>query len=78
MTRRAPVFRWVADPAGQGRVPVQVGELTQEPGRWEFVFDAAYLDRGQAALELDPAYIRVKQRSPFIRPGVAPPPVFAT
>jgi serine/threonine-protein kinase HipA len=76
MTRRAPVFRWSADATGQGRTPVQVGELTQETGRWEFVFDAAYLDQGQAALELDPAYIRVKQRSPFIRTGVAPPPVF--
>ena len=76
MTRRAPVFRWGVDPAGRGRMPVQVGELTQETGRWEFVFDAAYLDQRQAALELDPAYIRVKQRSPFIRAGVAPPPVF--
>lgn len=76
MTRRAPVFRWVAQPAGRERVPVQVGELTQETGRWEFVFDAAYLDQGKAAFELDPAYIRVKQRSPFIRTGVAPPPVF--
>lgn len=76
MTRRAPVFRWASGPAGQGRFPVQVGELTQETGRWEFVFDAAYLDQGKAALELDPAFIRVKQRSPFIRTGVAPPPVF--
>lgn len=75
MTRRAPVFRWGSDAAGQ-RVPVRVGELTQETGRWEFVFDTTYLDQGKAAFELDPAYIRVKQRSPFSRLGVAPPPVF--
>jgi serine/threonine-protein kinase HipA len=75
MTRRAPVFRWGSDAAGQ-RLPVRVGELTQETGRWEFVFDGAYLDQGKAAFELDPAYIRVKQRSPFTRLGVAPPPVF--
>ena len=75
MTRRAPVFRWGSDAAGQ-RVPVRVGELTQETGRWEFVFDATYLDQRKAAFELDPAYIRIKQRSPFTRPGVAPPPVF--
>jgi len=75
MTRRAPVFRWGTDAAGQ-RLPVRVGELTQETGRWEFVFHGAYLDQGKAAFELDPAYIRVKQRSPFTRLGVAPPPVF--
>ena len=53
-----------------------VGELTQQAGRWTFVFDADYLDRGKHAWELDPADIRVKQRGPFIRRGVAPHPVF--
>jgi serine/threonine-protein kinase HipA len=76
MTRRAPVYRWITSPSGQSRQPALVGQLTQQDGRWEFVFDADYLDRGPQAWELDPADIRVKQRGPFIRRGVAPAPVF--
>ncbi len=76
MTRRAPVFRWVFDASTQSRSPVQVGELTQEDNRWEFLFDTHYLARGADAWELDPKTIRIKQRSVFTRVGVAPPPVF--
>lgn len=76
MTRRAPVYRWISNAYGQSRQPTLVGHITQQEGRWEFVFDADYLALGQGAWELDPADIRVKQRGPFIRRGVAPAPVF--
>jgi serine/threonine-protein kinase HipA len=75
MTRSAPVYRWVSSGSGSPQ-PVFVGELTQREGRWSFVFDADYLERGPHAWELDPADIRVKQRGPFTRRGVAPHPVF--
>ncbi len=76
MTRRAPVYRWISSASGQGRQPTLVGQLTQQDGRWTFVFDADYLEMGAQAWELDPADIRVKQRGPFVRRGVAPAPVF--
>ncbi|MBV8036694.1 HipA domain-containing protein [Roseateles sp.] len=76
MTRRAPVFRWTIDQATKTRVPIRVGELTQESSRWEFVFDPDYLARGSDAWELDPTGIRTKQCSPFTRVGSVPFPVF--
>lgn len=78
MTRRAPVFRWMRVDKGplQQRVPVRVGELTQETTRWEFIYDPTYLARGADAWELDPTDIRTKQRSAYTTVGVAPPPVF--
>jgi serine/threonine-protein kinase HipA len=76
MIRSAPVYRWTTDAPGQSRQPTLVGQLTQQDGRWEFVFDVDYLALGPDAWELDPADIRVKQRGPFIRRGVAPAPVF--
>ena len=75
MTRRAPVFRWMVDAQGH-RMPVRVGELTQETSRWEFVFDPDYLAMGTSAWELDPTGIRRKQGSAFVVTGVAPHPVF--
>ena len=75
MTRRAPVFRWTTGPDGN-RLPVRVGELTQEQGRWEFQYDRAYLAEGQSAWELDPRDIRLKQGAAFTQVGVAPFPVF--
>ncbi|RZL40592.1 MAG: type II toxin-antitoxin system HipA family toxin [Rubrivivax sp.] len=76
MTRRAPVYRWTLDPVKLKRVPVLVGELTQESSRWEFLFDSGYLARGRDAWELDPTVLRTKQRSAFTRTGPAPFPVF--
>ncbi len=75
MTRRAPVFRWVTG-ADSKRLPVRVGELTQEQTRWEFQYDRHYLALGQNAWELDPRVIRLKQGGPFAQVGVAPFPVF--
>lgn len=75
MTRRAPVFRWTTQPDGN-RLPVRVGELTQEVNRWEFQYDKGYLAQGRSAWELDPSDIRLKQGAPFTRVGVAPFPVF--
>ncbi|MFG6429123.1 type II toxin-antitoxin system HipA family toxin [Roseateles sp. LYH14W] len=76
MTRRAPVFRWTIDQAAKKRVAVRVGELTQEASRWEFMFDRDYLALGPQAWELDPTGLRTKQRSPFVRVGSVPFPVF--
>lgn len=76
MTRRAPVFRWTLNAETQRRLPVRVGELTQEETRWEFLFDPEYLASGKAAWELDPTGIRTKQRSAFTRVGPVPFPVF--
>lgn len=76
MTRRAPVFKWMSDPATRERRPVRVGELVQEETRWEFLYDPQYLALGQAAWELDPTCIRSKQRSAFTRVGPVPFPVF--
>jgi serine/threonine-protein kinase HipA len=73
--RRAPVFRWHAGAQGQ-REAVRVGELTQQSAHWEFLYDSLYLARGSEAWELDPRDIRLKQRTAFTRPGVAPFPVF--
>ena len=58
------------------RLPVRVGELTQETTRWEFLYDHDYLALNAAAWELDLADIRTKQRSAYTRVGVVPPPVF--
>ncbi len=74
--RRAPVFRWVMDPATLERRPVRIGELTQEDARWEFLYDTGYLALGNDAWELDPSGIRNKQRSAFMRVGSVPFPVF--
>jgi len=75
VTRRAPVFRWSEGPDGN-RLPVRVGELTQEVNRWEFLYDRDYLAQGKSAWELDPRDIRLKQGAPFTRVGVVPFPVF--
>ena len=74
--RRAPVFRWVIDSATKERLPVRVGELTQEETRWEFAYDPDYLSLGKNAWELDPTGIRTKQRATFTRVGSVPFPVF--
>lgn len=76
MTRRAPVYRWTVDPQTQERLPVRVGELTQEEARWEFLYDQDYLALGKGAWELDPTGIRNKQRAAFTRVGSVPFPVF--
>jgi hypothetical protein len=76
VTRRAPVFRWCLDPLSLTRQAVRVGELTQHPTRWEFLYDPDYLSLGSAAWELDPTGIRNKQRSAHVHVGVTPPPVF--
>jgi serine/threonine-protein kinase HipA len=76
MTRRAPVYRWTFDATTLTRQAVRVGEVTQEAQRWEFVFHPDYLARGRDAWELDPSFIRIKQRSAFTRVGIVPPPVF--
>ncbi|MGA1289535.1 MAG: type II toxin-antitoxin system HipA family toxin [Rubrivivax sp.] len=76
MTRRAPVYRWTVDAQSAARVPIRVGELTQEETRWEFLYDPDYLALGHAAWELDPTLIRHKQRAAFTRVGPVPFPVF--
>lgn len=77
MTRRsAPVFRWVLSSTTNERLPIRVGELTQEDTRWEFIYDADYLGLGKNAWELDPTGIRNKQRAAFTRVGSVPFPVF--
>lgn len=73
--RRAPVYRWTLDAQGH-RVPLRIGELTQETTRWEFLYDKNYLALGPHAWELDPSEIRLKQRGAFTRVGVVPFPLF--
>ena len=74
--RSAPVFRWTVNRVTQERLPVRVGELTQEQARWEFVYDPDYLALGNHAWELDPTGIRNKQRAAFTRVGPVSFPVF--
>lgn len=76
MTRRAPVHRWTFDAQTGARMPIRVGELTQEESRWEFLYDPDYLALGPAAWELDPTGIRNKQRAAFTRVGAVPFPAF--
>lgn len=76
MTRRAPVYRWMADAQAPARKPMRIGELTQAVSRWEFIYDPDYLALGNDAWELDPAGIRNKQRTAFTRVGSVPFPVF--
>lgn len=73
--RSAPVFRWMVD--GGVWAPVQVGVLDHLPGRWTFTFDADYLARGDDSWELDPSWLRVRQKSTFTHVGDPPPGVFA-
>ncbi|HSV36117.1 MAG TPA: HipA domain-containing protein [Ramlibacter sp.] len=75
MTRRAPVYRWTLDGEGK-KTPQLVGELAQLETRWEFSYDKHYLALDEAAWELDPAVIRLKQRGAFTRVGTMPFPVF--
>lgn len=74
--RSAPVFRWALNASTQGRLPIRVGELTQEETRWEFIYDPEYLGLGKNAWELDPTGIRNKQRGAFTTVGPVPFPVF--
>lgn len=73
--RQAPVYRWVTDSSGH-RTPLCIGQLRQSATHWAFAYGEAYLALGDAAWELDPTEIRLKQRSVFTRPGVAPFGVF--
>ena len=56
---------------------VRAGTLRHASGRWEFTYDLAYLESGREAWEIDPTWLRVKQRSPFVHMSSTPPGVFS-